>query len=216
MTDAQGRPYLIGLTGNIACGKSTVLAQLAELGAEPIDADRLVHELMTPGEPVWAAIRDQFGPGVLTPAGTIDRRALGTIVFGDPAALARLEAITHPSVRARIAERVADAAARGTPVVVIDAIKLLEGGLADQCDEVWVVTCRPEQQLARLMARNGFDEAEARQRIEAQTPQAAKMARADVVIDNSRTCEETRAQVAVAWRARGVGRGEWRTNGRDR
>jgi dephospho-CoA kinase len=191
-------PYLIGLTGNIACGKSTVLAQLAEYGAEVIDADRLVHELQRPGEPVWAAIREAFGPGIVAADGTLDRRALGTLVFGDPAALVRLEALTHPAVRARVAGRVAASTA---PVVVIDAIKLIEGGLADACDQVWVVTCAPEQQLARLMARNGFDEAEARRRIDAQPPVAEKAARADVVIDNGGTREATRAQVAAAWAA---------------
>ena len=194
-------PYLIGLTGNIACGKSTVLARLAEHGAETIDADRVVHELQAPGGPVWAAIREAFGEGVLTPDGAIDRRALGAIVFGDPAALARLEGLTHPAVRARIVERVAAAAGRGAPVVVIDAIKLLEGGLADRCDEVWVVTCAPERQLARLMARNGFGEAEARARIAAQPPAALKVARADLIIDNSGPPEETRAQVDLAWAA---------------
>ena len=191
-------PYLIGLTGNIACGKSTVLAQLAGYGAEVIDADRLVHELQRPGEPVWAAIREEFGPGIIAPDGALDRRALAALVFGDPAALARLEGLTHPAVRARVVARVAASTA---PVVVIDAIKLIEGGLADACDEVWVVTCMPEQQLARLMARNGFSEAEARRRIDAQPPAAEKVARADVVIDNSGTREATRAQVAAAWAA---------------
>lgn len=196
----RARPFLIGLTGNIACGKSAVLARLAELGAETIDADSVVHELQRPGEPVWAAIREAFGPAVLTPAGALDRRALGAIVFGDPAALARLEALTHPAVRARIEERVAAAAGRGVAVMVIDAIKLFEGGLADRCDQNWVVTCSPEQQLARLMARNGFTEAEARQRIAAQPPQAEKVARADLVIDNSGALADTYAQVDAAWR----------------
>lgn len=196
----RARPFLIGLTGNIACGKSAVLARLAELGAETIDADSVVHELQRPGEPVWAAIREAFGPAVLTPEGALDRRALGAIVFGDPAALARLEALTHPAVRARIEERVAAAAGRGVAVMVIDAIKLFEGGLADRCDQNWVVTCAPEQQLARLMARNGFTEAEARQRIAAQPPQAEKVARADLVIDNSGVLADTYAQVDAAWR----------------
>ena len=197
------RPYLIGLTGNIACGKSTVLAQLAGYGAEVIDADRVVHELQRPGQPVWAAIREAFGTGVLAPDGALDRRALGAIVFADPAALARLESLTHPAVREWIEARVA---ASRAPVVVIDAIKLLESGLADGCDEVWVVTCPPEQQLARLMARNGFAEEEARRRIAAQPPQAQKVARADLVIANDGTLEELRARVAAAWAALPIGR----------
>ena len=202
---ATGRPYLIGLTGNIACGKSTVLARLAEHGAETIDADRVVHALMEPGEAVWAAVRETFGPGVIAADGRIDRRALGAIVFAERAELARLEGLTHPAVRARIIAQVAEAARRGVAVVVIDAIKLYEGGLADQCDETWVVTCDPAQQLARLIARNGFSEAEAQQRIAAQPPQADKIARATVVIDNSGTVAETRAQVDGAW-GRVVGR----------
>ena len=197
------RPYLIGLTGNIACGKSTVLAQLAGYGAEVIDADRVVHELQRPGQPVWAAIREAFGAGVLAPDGTLDRRALGAIVFADPAALARLEALTHPAVREWIEARVA---ASRAAAVVIDAIKLLESGLADGCDEVWVVTCPPEQQLARLMARNGFAEEEARRRIAAQPPQAEKVARADLVLTNDGTLEELRARVAAAWAALPIGR----------
>jgi dephospho-CoA kinase len=137
----------------------------------------------------------------MTADGRIDRRALAAIVFADPAELLRLEALTHPAVRVRIMAQVADAARRGVRVVVVDAIKLFEGGLADHCDEVWVVTCDPAQQLARLMARNGFDEAEARRRIDAQPPQAEKVARADVVIDNSGTLAATNAQVDTAWRA---------------
>jgi dephospho-CoA kinase len=197
--DAPARPYLIGVTGNIACGKSTVLRRLAELGAETIDADTVVHALQEPGEPVWAAIRDEFGPGVIAADGRLDRRALGAIVFADPARLARLEELTHPAVRVRILAQVEEAARRDVRVVVVDAIKLYEGGLADHCDETWVVTCAPEQQLARLIARNGFGEAEARQRITAQPPQAEKIARADIVIDNSGSLDETRAQVDAAW-----------------
>jgi dephospho-CoA kinase len=193
------QPYLIGLTGNIACGKSAVLAALAEHGAATIDADRVVHTLMEPGETVWAAVRDAFGPAVMTEDGRIDRRALGAIVFADPAQLARLEGLTHPAVRAWIVARLAAFAREGVQVAVVDAIRLYEGGLAERCDETWVVTCDPALQLARLMARNGFSEAEARQRIAAQPPQAEKVARADVVIDNSGTPEATRAQVDAAW-----------------
>ena len=195
----EQRPYLIGVTGNIACGKSAVLRRLAELGAETIDADRVVHALLEPGQAAWTAVRDDFGPGVMTTDGRIDRRALAAIVFSDPAELLRLEALTHPAVRVQILAQVAAAARRDVRVVVIDAIKLFEGGLADHCDEVWVVTCDPAQQLARLMARNGFDEAEARRRIAAQPPQAEKVARADVVIDNSGTPDATNALVDAAW-----------------
>ena len=154
--------YLIGLTGNIACGKSTVLAILQELGAHVIDADRVTHELQAPGEPVYDTIVAEFGAGILAePGGPIDRRALGAIVFSDPAALRRLEQIVHPAVRARIhawlegIARQGDKETRGQgevdsqvslspglpvslsqPVAVIDAIKLLESGWKPLCDAI--------------------------------------------------------------------------------
>jgi len=191
------RPYVIGLTGNIACGKSLVLRELATRGAETIDADQVAREVTEPGSPVLAAVVQEFGTGILRPDGSLDRRALGAIVFRDPEALRRLEAITHPAILAEIRRRVA---ASERPVVVIDAIKLFESSLARDCDEVWVVTCRPDQQLARLMARNGLTEEEALARIRAQPPQEEKVTRADRVIDNSGSIEETRRQVEALWR----------------
>src|SRR4051794_32889077 len=131
-------PYTIGLTGNIACGKSTVLAMLRSLGAATLDADRLVHEMYEPGDPVYYTVIESFGADILGQDATIDRRALGRKVFGDPAALARLEAITHPAVIERVWAWVAR---QTTPVVVIDAVKLIEAGIADDCDTLWVVTC---------------------------------------------------------------------------
>jgi len=190
------RPYVIGLTGSIACGKSLVLRELAARGAETIDADEVARDVTGPGSPVLAAIVQEFGTEILRPDGSLDRRALGAIVFRDPEALRRLEAITHPVIVRTIRQRVA---ASRRPVVVIDAIKLFESSLASDCDEVWVVTCRPEQQLARLMARNGLTEEEALARIRAQPPQEEKVSRADRVIDNSGSIEETRRQVATLW-----------------
>ncbi len=202
--------YLIGLTGNIACGKSTVVAMLRELGAHVIDADRVTHTLQQPGEAVYDQIVAAFGAGILSAAGgPIDRRALGAIVFNDPAALRQLEQIVHPAVRARIRgwlEAVATDYARQPAtahptVAVIDAIKLLEAGWKPLCDAIWVVSCPPEQQLARLITTRGMSEDEARTRIAAQPPQAEKIAQASVVIDNSGTIDQTRAQVAAAWQA---------------
>lgn len=190
------RPYVIGLTGNIACGKSLVLRELARLGAETIDADQVSRDLTQPGSPVLAAIVEEFGPAMLRPDGSLDRRALGAVVFRDPDALRRLEAITHPAIVSEIRRRIA---ASRSPVVVVDAIKLFEASLARDCDEVWVVTCRPEQQLARLMARDQLSEEEALARIRAQPPQAEKIARADVVIDNSGPIETTLRQVRLRW-----------------
>lgn len=194
--------YLIGLTGNIACGKSTVLARLGSLGAHVLDADAVTRQLQQPGQPVYEAIVAAFGSGALaTPGGPLDRAALGAIVFRDPAELRRLEAIVHPAVHSAI-----DAWLRALPgspeareVAVIDAIKLIEAGWPAVCDALWVVVCPPEQQLARLITTRGMSEEEARLRIEAQPPQSEKAARADVVIDNGGSLEETIRQVQEAW-----------------
>lgn len=188
---------IIGLTGNIGTGKSTVLQMLAELGAEIIDADKLAHEVIAPNGPAYAAVVEAFGQEIVKPDGHIDRGKLGEIVFRDPQPLASLEALVHPAVSVRTRELIEQAK---TPVIILEAIKLLESGLARQlCDEVWVVTCRREQQLARVMAQRGLTEAEARLRMEAQPPQEEKIAQADVIIDNSGTVEETRKQVRAAW-----------------
>lgn len=202
-------PYLIGLTGGIACGKSTVLAMLASLGARIIDADRITHRVQQPGTPVHKQIVDAFGSEVLSRNGTIDRRRLGAIVFSDPARLRQLEQMVHPAVRAEIwsfVEEVGRAGGYSTrlgmlrrPVVVIDAIKLIESGWVSQCEQVWVVTCPEEQQVARLMSTRGMSEAEARQRIAVQVPQASRLCHATVVIDNGGDQAETRAQVEAAW-----------------
>lgn len=188
--------YLIGLTGNIATGKSEVGRILTELGAEVIDADRLVHDLERKGEPVYRAIVAAFGEEILGPDGEIDRRKLGNLVFQDPAALQRLEAIVHPAVRDAFFGRVSRSHA---PVVVYDAIKLIESGAHRFCDTLWVVTAPREVQVARLMQRRGFSRSEAELRVDAQPPQAEKVALADVVLDNSSTLDDLRRQVLAAW-----------------
>lgn len=194
----MSRPYLIGLTGNIACGKSTVLRELRRLGAAVLDADAVAHRVVQPGTPACAAVVAAFGPAVLAPSGEIDRRALGELVFRDPAALARLEEIVHPAVLAYTWEWLGGLTAE---VAVVDAIKLVEAGMADRCDEVWVVTCPQEEQVRRLMRYRGLSRDEALVRILAQPPQEEKVARADVVIDNRGRLEEVRAQVRAAWKA---------------
>ncbi len=191
-------PYLIGLTGNIATGKSTVAQMLEELGATVIDADALVHELQRKGTPVYDDIIAAFGPGILDPSGEIDRKALGSIVFADPVQLRTLESIVHPAVLIESMRRIAEAS---TPVVVYEAIKLIEAGRAEMCDALWVVTARAEVQLQRLMRDRHMSQAEAWQRIAAQPPQSAKIERATLTIDNSGSLEETRQQVAAAFRA---------------
>lgn len=189
---------LIGLTGNIACGKSTVLHRLAQLGAHTIDADQLIHSMLKRGGAAYAPVVAEFGAQILEDDGEIDRRALGMIVFSDPDRLRRLEEIEHPIVRDLIDADIKGAAEQ---VVVVDAIKLIESGWADKCDTVWAVTCRREQQVERLVRTRGYSLEEAETRIDAQSPQADKVARADVVIDNSGTIEDTYRQVDAAWQA---------------
>ncbi len=188
--------YVIGLTGNIATGKSVVRKMLEHLGAYGIDADRLAHRAIARGAPGYAPVVETFGRWIVGPDGEIDRRKLGRIVFGDPEALAQLEAIIHPLVEQAIHYLV-----RNTPhkVVVIEAIKLLESGLHKLCDAIWVVDAPPEVQMERLIKQRGMHADEARQRIMAQPPQSLKRARADVIIDNSRTYEYTWRQVVDAW-----------------
>ncbi len=190
------RSLLIGLTGNIGTGKSTVAGMLAELGAETIDADLVAHEVMRASTPAHAAIVETFGLEVLTPDGEIDRTRLGLLVFADPAALARLEAIVHPATLEATDRLIAAASAA---VVVVEAIKLIEAGMADGCDSVWVTTCRPKQQIYRIRGGRNLSRAEAEQRVQAQPPQEEKIARADVVIDTSGSLSQTRAQVQAAW-----------------
>ncbi|MDB5080551.1 MAG: Dephospho-CoA kinase [Chloroflexi bacterium] len=198
----QGREiYLVGLTGNIACGKSVVVEMLRKRGATIIDADRVVHGLMEPGGTIYGPVVEAFGETILTEPDrqgqrAINRRKLGAIVFADPAELARLEAISHPRVRVEILRQVREAPSK---VVVLDAIKLLENGLDQAADAVWVVTCPPEVQLERLMRRNNFSREEALLRIQAQPPQAEKVARADLVIDNGGELGATEEQVQAAW-----------------
>ena len=193
----MGDKYLIGLTGNIATGKSTVAKMLRELGATVIDADALVHELQRSGMPTYDAIVAAFGHGILDRTGEIDRKVLGSIVFADSEKLRLLESTLHPAVLIESQQRIAAATTR---VVVYEAIKLLEAGRAEMCDAIWVVTARPEVQLERLMRDRHLSEADARQRIEAQPSQSEKIKRATVVIDNSDSLSETRRQVQAAFK----------------
>jgi dephospho-CoA kinase len=191
------RPTTIGLTGNIATGKSTVLAWLAGRGAAVIDADRLAHQAIAVGGPAYAAVIEAFGPSIVAEDGSIDRKALGAIVFADPAQLARLEALIHPAVFELAQSILAEVTA---PVVVIEAIKLLESGrLLRLCDEVWVVIADEATQLRRLMQERGMSEQEARRRMAAQPPQAEKVKRATHVIDNSDGLDDLNRQLETLW-----------------
>jgi dephospho-CoA kinase len=195
---------VIGLTGPIGCGKSTVAGLLAELGAVVIDADRVAREVTPPGSPELAAIADEFGPLVLHPDGSLDRAALGRIVFADPAALRHLEGIIHPAVRPRILAEIEAARASGAEALVVEAIKLVEGGLATLCDEVWLVTCSPDVQLARLLARDGGERglalADAEARIAAQAGLVDRLRPAATrVLDTTGSLAHSRDVVASAW-----------------
>ncbi len=187
---------LVGLTGNIACGKSTVLRQLNKLGAYTIDADKLIHTILLKGGAAYAPVIEEFGDGILRSDGEIDRRALGKVVFSDPSKLRKLEEIEHPIVRSSIEVEIKSAS---ESIVVLDAIKLIESGWAAKCDAVWVVTCLREQQIERLIRTRGYSQAEAEMRVDAQSPQVDKVARAGVVIDNTGMLEAMRRQVLEEW-----------------
>ncbi|MFQ5614339.1 MAG: dephospho-CoA kinase [Anaerolineae bacterium] len=174
--------YLIGLTGNIATGKSIILRMLQELGATTIDADKETRRLQRRGTAVYDKIVKKFGTFVLGKDREIDRTRLANIAFNDPEAMAALERIVHPAVRKRIDLLIKKAE---TPVVAIEAIKLLEGGLADVCDAIWVVSVPEDIQLHRLQTKRNMTVQQALLRIDAQPAQEEKFARADVVIDNS-------------------------------
>lgn len=189
--------YVIGLTGNIGTGKSVVRRMLEHLGAYGIDADALAHRTIARGAPGYQLVVDLFGKWILKEDGEIDRGRLGRLVFADPQALAGLEGIIHPLVEQAVEFLVKRAP---HPVVVIEAIKLLESDLAKKCDSIWVVYAPKEVQLARLTQRRRMPRAEAIQRIESQAPQEGKVKAAKIVINNVGSIEDTWKQVAAGWR----------------
>ncbi|UWF76741.1 MULTISPECIES: dephospho-CoA kinase [Microbacterium] len=192
---------LIALTGGIASGKSTIARRLAALGAVIVDADQLVREVQAPGSPVLGEIAAAFGDDVLLPDGSLDRAALGARVFGDPEALARLNAIVHPAVRAESARRFADAlAADPEAVVVYDVPLLVEARVDDPWELIVVADAPAEVRRRRLVEQRGMTSEAAEARIAAQVTDAERRAIADVVIDTSGTLEETFAQVDALWR----------------
>jgi len=188
---------LIGLTGNIATGKSTVAGILRALGAEVIDADQIARQVVQPGRPAFAQVVQTFGREVLLPSGELDRAKLACLVFGDQAKLQQLEAIVHPAVRRAIQQMLGDR--QGEKVIALEAIKLIEANWDRQCDQVWVTYCLPDQQIARLVHLRGMSVEEAHLRVAAQAPQAEKIARADVLIDTTQGLNHTRQQVFAAW-----------------
>jgi dephospho-CoA kinase len=193
---------VVGLTGGIATGKSTVAQMFAKLGAVVVDADEIVHELQAPGTPVLAQIVAAFGPEVLAGDGELDREALGARVFRDPEARRRLGDIVHPPVIAEMWRRAEEARAAGAPLVLLDIPLLLEGratgkgsGALLPFDAVIVVYAPEPVQIERQVTRNGYERAEAERRVGAQMPIEEKRARADLVIDNAGSLAETEQQV---------------------
>jgi dephospho-CoA kinase len=201
------RPLRIGLTGPIGCGKSTVARVLGRAGAVVIDADAVARDVTAPGRPALARVVERFGAAYLRPDGSLDRPALGRVVFADPAALADLERIVHPEVRRSIEATFAAAERDGAVAVVVEAIKLVEGGLAASCDEVWLVSCSAAAQRARLR-RRGLSSAEIGRRTGAQAG-IEERARpvATRVIDTSGRREATAAVVTAALREALAARG---------
>ena len=191
-------PRVLGITGNIACGKTSVGHMLLELGAERyIDADATVHALYEHGQPIAVKVAEAFGPTVIAADGSVDRKALGAVVFQDADAMRRLERIVHPAVGNALMHELSLVSATG--IVIIDAVKLLEGNSGALCQSKWMVTCPVEQEFARLIERNGLSEQEAWARIHAQPSVADRLPLVDEVIDNGGSKEETRQQVEVAF-----------------
>lgn len=191
-------PYYLGLTGNIASGKSTVGKMLVELGVyRYIDADAIVHDLYLPGQPLVAQLSQEFGTGILDASGGVDRKKLGALVFNDGEQLRQLESIVHPAVQEAVIGQI-----RQIPdgkVGVLDAIKLIESGYAPFCHGIWIVRCDPAIQLRRLVEQRGMSEDEARARLASQPPLEPKIAQATAIIDNNGTLEDLRQQVTAAW-----------------
>lgn len=190
---------VIGLTGGIASGKSTVSAKLKELGAVVIDADLLARDVVRKGEMAYNRIVQCFGADILLPNGEINRKKLGSIVFSDKEKLALLNSITHPEIINRIKKRIRELKAEGIKVIVLDAAILIEMGLHKYVDSVWVVTVDRDTQIKRLIERDKFDYREAENRINSQFSNEVRKKYADVIIDNNRPIEEVRKRLEELW-----------------
>lgn len=195
----RGRVRLIGLTGGIATGKSTVASMLAARGAAVVDADRAAHEVVQPGTPGFDEVVARFGDAVLDRDGAVDRSALGALVFSDREARATLEAITHPRIRTLVAERTVEALRGDARLVVVDVPLLFEGGRRGDFEGVLLVYAPAAEQLRRVRDRDGLDDLAALRRIGAQMPIDDKRSLATWVVDNTGSRDETAAQVARWW-----------------
>ncbi len=197
---APGAIKVIGLTGGIATGKSTVARFFSELGIPVIDADQLARDAVLPGSPALEQIASRFGPeAVLTHDGVLDRRRLGELIFSDPEKRLLLEGILHPEIRKLAEERIAQAAADGHKRLIYMAPLLIEAGATDRVDDLWVVTVRPEIQLERLITRDGINRELAERMVGSQMPLSEKARHGSVVIDNSGSEAETRTILEAVW-----------------
>jgi dephospho-CoA kinase len=190
--------YTVGLTGNIACGKSTVGRMLIDLGADYVDTDAVVHQILANDTPQAREIVQHFGPSVAAPNGGIIRSALGSIVFADPSKLRALERILYPGVEEIVHDRIHSTRA---PLIVIDGVRIFESGLAERLDELWVVVCSEDVQRVRLANERGMAPHDIDARLGSQPALQKKLARADLVIDNSGELENTRRMVEAGYRS---------------
>ena len=190
---------IIGLTGGIGSGKSTVSRFLTELGAVVIDADKIGHEVFQPGTEAWREVVATFGERILTPGGDIDREKLAELVFDNPGSLARLNRIMHPRIAARIKTKIAEYHRQGAAVAVIEAPLLVEAGWTQIADEVWVTVAPESTVLKRLQERGGLSEAKSLARIRSQLPSEERIKHADVVINTDCHLDELKTRVGELW-----------------
>lgn len=192
---------VIGLTGGIASGKSTVSGMLSDLGAKIIDADKIAREIVNPGMAALKKIVENFGSEILNLDGTLDRKALGNKVFSDPGKLRLLNEITHPEIRRIVEERISQIRERCSGIIiVIDAAVLIESGMSDLVDEIWIVYVDQDTQIKRLIKRNSMEPEEAEMRIKSQMSFCEKVKYSHRIIDNSKDVEHTKKQVEALWR----------------
>ena len=190
---------VIGLTGGIGSGKSTVAQFLEELGAVIVDVDKIGHEAIKPGSEAWERVVSEFGKSIVTVSGDIDRAKLGEIVFNNHEALLRLNQIIHPIIDNMLMAKLEECRRKGVKVVVLEAAAMLEAGRASQVDEIWITVAPESAVLQRLSGRSGYSEEESKARIHAQLSNEERIKHADVVIDTDCSLDELKARVTVFW-----------------
>lgn len=189
------KTYVVGLTGGIGCGKSEAAKYLCSLGAKHIDADAISRSLTAEGGKALPELRRIFGDGIFNDDGSLNRRALGDLVFSDVASKRALEGVIHPLVQRQVMDEIAAASAAGIPVTILDVPLLFETGMDVLCDETWTMSVPPEVQVRRVQARDGMTEEQARARIAGQLPMEERNARANKVINSDRPVEKTQAEL---------------------